>query len=119
MSNTSVLVFCYGSLKRGFHNHHLLNQSKYLGDHVTEAEFTMYDLGSYPAITENGHSAIHGEVYDDAPNTFNNLDVLEGYPEFYNRIQIMTSFGFVWVYVLNLLVNGGKPVVKSGVWLKR
>ena len=95
MSNEN-LVFVYGSLKQGYHNHEVISfdfdthtKNKgydYLGKAKTVDKFAMYDMGSFPAISfdENGKQ-VSGELYavDDA--TFDLLDTLEGYPEHYNR----------------------------------
>ncbi|MCP4076680.1 MAG: gamma-glutamylcyclotransferase [Gammaproteobacteria bacterium] len=112
------LVSCYGTLKSGFHNHHLLSGSKFLGNIKTAADFTMYDLGSYPAVIESGDSAIHGEVYIISDDTLAELDQLEGYPDFYNRILIQSTYGYVWMYVLNRPVED-RPVITSGRWLRK
>ena len=110
MSNEN-LVLVYGSLKRGYYNHDVIafdfeNRSRnkgydYLGDTKTVDKFTMYDLGSFPAISfdENGKQ-VKGELYavDDA--TFNLIDILEGYPDHYNRIEVNLENTDVraWIY---------------------
>ena len=38
-------VFVYGSLKRGFVNHHVIADAKFLGTGVTGPGFAMLDLG--------------------------------------------------------------------------
>ena len=78
----------------------------------------MFDLGAYPAVTQNGNDVIHGEVYAVSEDTFNELDALEGYPDFYDRIQITTSFGRAWMYVVNRRTVGGKCIISSGLWPK-
>lgn len=107
-------VFVYGSLKQGFGNHRLLEGSKYLGEAVTKPEFTMYDLGAFPAITRGGSSEIHGEVYEVDDNVFQRLDALEGYPNFYDRMQIETPYGEAWVYFVDKSYNSS--VIETGVW---
>jgi gamma-glutamylcyclotransferase (GGCT)/AIG2-like uncharacterized protein YtfP len=101
------------------HNHHLLSGSKFIGAIKTAPEFTMYDLGDYPAVIENGSSIIYGEVYKISSNSLSELDNLEGYPDLYNRILIELLFDFVWMYVLNLPIEEDMPVIKSGRWLKK
>lgn len=117
MACSKHLVFAYGSLKYGFGNHYLLSGSKLLGSLETQPVFTMYDLGAYPAVTESGSCTIHGEVYEVAPDTFSEIDRLEGYPDFYNRIQITTPYGLAWIYIVSEDYVLGKRVVESGVWL--
>lgn len=79
----------------------------------------MYDLGDYPAVIEHGSSAIHGEVYKITSDLLTKLDNLEGYPDYYHRILIESSLGFVWMYVLNQTVEDDRPIIKSGRWLKK
>ena len=102
-----TLVFVYGSLKKEYHNHLLLEKSKYLGQYSTNPEFSMYDLGDFPAITLMGNTKIYGEVYLVDEETFKRLDKLEGYPRFYNRkvIDVYPVDGSestkAWVYFIN------------------
>jgi gamma-glutamylaminecyclotransferase len=119
MRKDSNLLFCYGTLKSGFHNHHQLAESKFIGSLKTAAEFTMVDLGDYPAVIEHGSCAIHGEIYKIRSHTLLTLDKLEGYPHYFHRILISSSFGFVWMYVLNQAASYDKPMIKSGRWLKK
>ena len=76
----------------------------------------MFDLGAYPAVSQNGNDVIHGEVYAVPEATFIELDALEGYPDFYDRIQVTTSFGLAWMYVVNRSIVDGKCIMSSGLW---
>lgn len=112
-------VFVYGTLKRGFCFHHLLEQggAEYVGAFVTPPKYTMLDLGRYPAVVLNGRTPIHGEVYEVSKDCFKRLDRLEGYPDFYNRTTLHTHFGKAWMYHLNNPDTGGRVgIVLSGVW---
>lgn len=85
-----MLVFVYGSLKSGFHNHRLLKNSKFVGQAVTKEKYTMYSCGSFPSVTEEPSYNISGEVYEINEQTLKSLDYLEGYEEgrknnFYER----------------------------------
>lgn len=110
-----ILVFVYGSLKRGFSNHSHLSGSVYLGDFSTAAVYTMYDYGDYPAVVQHGTTSIVGEVYQISHEVLTALDELEDYPLFYDRIRIATDFGLAWVYVVRKVVPGA-IVVDGGVW---
>jgi len=85
----SVLVFVYGTLKKGFHNHCVINpDAKYLGRAFTyRPHFKMLDTGSFPVVrrdTDNG-SVIYGELYAVKPINMIRLDGLEGNGEMYQR----------------------------------
>lgn len=114
-SSRENIVFVYGSLRKGFGNHPLLERSKYLGEHFTEDEYTMYSMGAFPVVAEGGGSHIFGEVYEVDDNVFSALDRLEGYPDFYNRKQIRTEWGLAWMYY-HVEAPAHLPVVESGNW---
>ena len=98
-------VFVYGSLKKGFGNHPLLDGAEFLGNGVIKG-FDMYSLGAFPAIVPSEKGIIHGELYDVSPDIFQNLDWLEGYPDFYDRKPVSVhvtgtthhDVDDVWVY---------------------
>ena len=75
----SQLVFVYGSLKRGFALHALLQGQLYLGNTVTEPLYRLFDLGSYPGLVEWPDGlAIRGEVYQVDLECLLRLDEAEG-----------------------------------------
>ncbi|WP_070963347.1 gamma-glutamylcyclotransferase family protein [Vibrio sonorensis] len=111
------LVFVYGTLRRGESNHHFLARSQYLGCFETPAEYTLYDLGDYPAVVY-GSNAICGEVYSIDDETLNRLDKLEDVPREYRREAIKTPFGVAWIYLYQdstLL----KKTILSGDWCQK
>ena len=110
----SIRIFVYGSLKRGFSNHALLNRAEYLGEHVTAARYTMYDLGPYPAVSVGGRTPISGEVFAVDRLTLAAVDKLEEYPHVYDRIHIVTPFGPAWMYIMPAST---RPRVVDGFWL--
>ncbi|NIP41348.1 MAG: gamma-glutamylcyclotransferase, partial [candidate division Zixibacteria bacterium] len=77
--------------------------------------YTMYSLGGFPAVELSGTTAITGEVYEVDDQTFANLDRLEGYPSFYNRIMIDTEHGEAWMYYIEDC-SRFSDVVKNGTW---
>ncbi len=94
------LVFVYGTLKRGQRNHGFVQAGEFVGNHQTEAVFSMYEFDDYPAVTEFGKDSIGGELYRVNRAQFRKLDELEWYPRFYQRIKIETRFGLAWMYVV-------------------
>jgi len=110
-----MLVFVYGTLKKGEGNHGVMEKSKgkFLGDHNTAPNYSMYSLGGFPAVVGGGKTSIRGEVY--RINDLEYLDSLEGYPRMYGRVSIQTKFGDAWMYVYNGSVKGCTPI-PSGIW---
>lgn len=121
-------IFVYGSLRRGMHNdiQRFFDQTgaefEYLG--TTTLKANMYSLGAYPYITEpfpydRTGPVVIGEVYDiksSRSRLLKALDRLEGYPSFYNRKEVKTIFGDVWVYFIDRL--GDKmSQVENGDWV--
>ena len=104
------LVFVYGSLKKGFGNHRLLENSKYIAKGGTVSEgFDMGSCGGFPGVTSGGEYRIYGELYEVDDDTFERLDTLEGNGHFYEReeIDIMSisqpaaRVYKAWIYILD------------------
>ena len=118
------IVFAYGSLKRGFSNHHVIADSKFLGAGQTRVDFTMFDLGRYPGVI-HGHSVIAGDVFAVPPRLMGRLDRLEDNGRVYQRKRtlIVMASGSVeaWIY-LYLLARGAERTVtpRGGVvtWME-
>ena len=111
MSNDNY-VMVYGSLKQGFHNHDVIafdfdNHTRnkgydYHGKVKTLDKFTMFDMGSFPAIMfdEDGY-VVSGELYGVDNATLDLLDTLEGYPSLYNRKKVKLDVGVeAWIYFM-------------------
>lgn len=117
------LIFVYGTLKKGHHNHHVMGQSELLGE-VQITGFKMYSLGGYPALTR-GEDTITGEVYEVTDeNTLKNIYRLEGYSgvrdsssNWYDTTDVSTKWGKAELfYMKNENTYSNRPVVKSGIW---
>jgi len=113
-------VVVYGSLKRGFGNHRLLETAEFVGPCVFRG--TMYSLGGFPAVSLHGDTQIVGELYDVDDATLSRLDGLEGFRghgerNWYEREKIETNKGPAWVYTQDADQQlSSYPIVKSGVW---
>ena len=117
----SKLLFVYGSLRKGLGNHSFLRHENvsYLGNFVTEPEWTMYSLGGFPALTEGGDTAIVGELYSVPEDVYRAIERLEGYPSFYQRKSLTTPLGEAEVYYITDLDKYGRDdVVECGDWWK-
>ena len=112
------LVAVYGSLRQGFGNNMLLRNSEYLSTEVLEGEYTMLDLGAFPGVILEGDTPITVEIYSVDDATFLDLDHLEGYPTFYNRLQVKTSQGMAWMYFLEG-EQWTNTYIPSGDWAQK
>lgn len=120
------LVAVYGSLRKGCGNHRLLEGAEYIGTGYTYDKFKMYSLGGFPALTTEQDTEIVIELYRVDDETFARLDRLEGYPDFYNRMQIAIDiptsptgsmvFCDVWIYYHEDVPAYHSGVVEDGDW---
>ena len=111
-----INVFAYGSLKRGFRNHHFLETSRFIGTGTTHRDFDLLDLGYFPAAIRPGAFAIRGELFGVGRHTLTVLDRLEGNGVFYRREQhpvIIEGAGPVTAWIYLLLERSGPPVVAA------
>lgn len=113
----------YGTLRKGYGNHRLLKNSKYLGTEKTTPNYEMYNVGWFPALVPGNESVVI-EVYEvDDPHTMASLDRLEGAnrsnPErgMYRAETIETSHGIADIYIWNSSVSGLKKI-ESGDFTK-
>lgn len=110
-------VFVYGTLLKGLRYHHILKDCQFLGKKIGRG-LQMYDLGPFPAcvFTNNYEHTVKGELYAVDEDVLKRLDILEGYPEFYNRIELKWINSPSWVYILNNKDVGSAPLIESGDW---
>ena len=101
-------VFVYGSLKSGFGNHRLLEDSnaEFLGTTYTkDTNFLMFSFGAFPAVVKNeefGYGAVEGELYLVDQITMFKLDMLEGNGTFYTRELVELDDGSkAWMYLID------------------
>lgn len=117
-STQPIVVAVYGSLKRGFYNHHLLERSRFLATGTVHG-LVMHSLGSYPMVVK-GRGSIHVELFEVDAATFAALDRLEGFPSFYGRevVTVQTDYCPVeaWLYLGQPYQVKGQRRVASGDW---
>jgi len=101
-----MIVFVYGSLKKGKKLHSYLKNSKFLGNATTCEKYPMIlsKEGWYPYLIDKPGMGyyIKGEVYNITPNTLKLLDKVEEAPNYYFRKKICVKIGnkkvYAWTY---------------------
>ena len=89
----NILLFVYGTLKQGDANSVLLRGSEFLGEAITATPMYMISFGCPVVILPTSEHIdvdmeplpIFGELYKISRETFRKIDMLEGYPEMYDR----------------------------------
>ncbi len=115
------LIFVYGTLRKGFGNHRLLENAEFLGTGRTKEKYKMTANG-IPFVSKNEPvSYIIGEVYKIDDKTLKRLDELEGHPDWYKRekVKIILETGKeveAWIYFNE--VSEGRYLIKSGDFKK-
>jgi|GEM_PF-1061598 len=102
-------LFVYGSLKKGFDNHKLLEKAtKRVGKATTIRKFGMFEdsFGNYPYLVPKPISKIEGELYQiNRKEILDKIDEFEGAPDYYQRekIRVKTHKGekMAFVYIRN------------------
>lgn len=127
-SKGSIRVFVYGTLKRGHHNHGLLERGQFLGYDTISGAVSMVSLGGFPGVVQSvdaikGLSIVYGEVYAVDAHTLGALDLLEGYAgkvgrNFYDRRKLRTDELDLncWVYTLPVRYLERNEAVPAGCW---
>ena len=82
------VIFVYGTLKRGFHNHALLANSKFVGTGRVPG-FDLFRAGIPFAVPGDGE--IHGELFSVSDSVLARLDALEGHPTWYRRTPVTVT----------------------------
>jgi len=116
-----MYVFVYGSLKKGFFNHQVIENPKFICKTHTKECYKMLDLQSFPGVTkEEKLSVIHGEVYNVDNITLELLDKFEG--NWYLREAVELDAGFsAQMYFLKLLPENLNyhQTVDTGIWTEK
>jgi len=100
------LVFVYGSLMQKADSIRSLDKfgydAEFVCDSVTSSnQFDMLNLGHFPGVIDSasGHR-VAGELWRVTSKVFKELDIIEGYPDFYTRKMVPTEHGIAWMYYL-------------------
>jgi gamma-glutamylaminecyclotransferase len=112
----SMLLFAYGTLRRGQSNHSRLADARFVAEARTEPSFELVDLGGYPALLEGGDTAVSGELYELDAALLARLDEFEEVPQLYERKQISLGDTCAHVYVMPRDRAACAPRIQVGDW---
>lgn len=95
-------VVVYGTLKKGYGNHHFLRDAEYLGDVVVPGYklFYSYSDKGFPVARECEDSSLKGEIYEipqDKLGMVSAMDRLEGEGSMYHRTQVLDGTAEMYV----------------------
>ena len=112
-------VFVYGTLRQGQSAHHLLAGARFVGTARTPPEYTLLDMGTYPALISGGDTAVLGEIYEVNADVLAALDRYEDAPHLYRRVLTTIGTHEVFVYLLGAEHGSNRPKLRSGDWCGR
>ena len=116
--NDPLLLFVYGTLKRGKKNHHALVNAHFLNESCTSPDYLLVDLGPYPGMVEKpleGFS-VQGELFEIPYKLIIELDKIEDAPFLFNLELITLANGskaFAYLYKQSIT---GKKILSEGMW---
>jgi len=116
--NDPLLLFVYGTLKRGERNHLLLMGEKYLGDTGTSPDYLLVDLGHYPGMVEKPQEgfSVQGELFEIPYKLIIELDKIEDAPFLFNLELITLADGSkAFAYLYKQSIASAKRL-SEGVW---
>jgi gamma-glutamylaminecyclotransferase len=115
-----IRLFVYGSLMQGEREHERLAGATFVGLARTVPEYTLVDLGPYPALVEKGRVSVAGEVYlIDKKQRFS-LDVKMECPVLFRRIEVRLEDGSrAETYAMRDEQVRGKRRLANGDWRSR
>ena len=100
------LVFVYGTLMSKADSIRSLDKfgdtAEFVCDTITSSQhFDMLNMGHFPGVIDSasGHR-VAGELWRVTTKVFRELDIIEGYPDFYTRKMVPTEHGIAWMYYL-------------------
>lgn len=96
-------LFVYGTLRKGFGNHRVMSEARWVGPGRTTARFDLR-VDDLPFVVPGATSRVRGEVYEIDEAQLERLDAFEGHPQWYRREQIGVELDdgttlLAWMYI--------------------
>ena len=104
-------LFVYGTLKKGYGNHRIIQKSEYSWDFISVQKFDLSDYG-FPCLYPNDHGKkAKGEIYKLTKEDFIFTDRLESNGSLYRR-EIQKFYNCnkavdAWIYII---ITPGMPI---------
>jgi len=117
-ADSDLLLFVYGSLKRGMAHHGQLQNADWLGNARLQG-LALYDLGPFPmaVASENNGDTIEGELFRVAAQQLAALDRFEGAQRLYQRrLWPLTDGHWAWLYLGEARQVRHVARISSGCW---
>jgi gamma-glutamylaminecyclotransferase len=112
-------MFVYGTLRQGQTAHHLLAGARLIATAWTEPEYTLLDMGTFPALVSGGETAVLGEIYEVDADVLATLDRYEDAPHLYRRVLVAIEGHEAFVYLLRAENGANRPKLWHGDWCRR
>ncbi|MET0389607.1 MAG: gamma-glutamylcyclotransferase family protein [Polyangiales bacterium] len=116
-----MLIFVYGTLRRGEPNHRQLmgTRARYVGSVWTAPCYELVDLGPYPALLEGGDTSVKGELYEVDDLGLVRLDAFEDVPDLYDRKAVTIPGAPAYAYFMRKELAAHAPRIEQGDWCRR
>lgn len=117
-------LFVYGSLRKGYHNHHYLDgKATYLGTYYIKGNLYEIKEKNYPALVKDDNAYTVGELYDVLVD-FKQMDEMENYnpnniekseyirtiEDVYDENLQKVESAYIYLYNTNLKDTLGKQI---------
>jgi gamma-glutamylaminecyclotransferase len=97
-------LFVYGTLKRGFNNHSLINHCEFIGSFISEDKFDVSGFGFPCAYPNEKGKLLKGEIYKISDRDFISVDALESNGSLYQRelrkFKKNNKVIEAWIYII-------------------
>ena len=112
-----ILIFVYGTLKKGYRNHFYLKDALYAGEAILN-DYEMFDLGTYPGIRIRQGSIVEGELYFIDIEMKKHIDALEEEGTLYRcvKVEVLKNHQKVEAYVYEYLLPFDGEVLARTSW---
>lgn len=116
-----VDFFCYGTLKRGFKAHSILelHNAVFVKKAKTASRYQLYQINWFPGmvIDDLQEGGVQGEVFSVTDECIERLDQYEGAPDLFKRHNIELEDGtYAVAYLFNEDVSDKKKI-EDGEWI--